>query len=55
MVRPVEQEVVLEETRHYMAYREDKADEEAMLRFREWFLQQSKATQEPGSAEEQTR
>jgi len=53
LVRPVEQEVVLEETHHYMAYREDKADEEAMIRFREWLMQQSKATQEPNSAPEQ--
>ncbi|WP_431024135.1 LysR substrate-binding domain-containing protein [Halomonas sp. H5] len=41
LIRPVEQEVVLEETRHYFAYREDKADDEALSRFRDWFLRQS--------------
>lgn len=40
LVRPVEQEVVLEETHHYLAYREDKADDEALTRFKEWFLAQ---------------
>lgn len=40
LVRPVEQEVVLEETRHYLAYREDKADDEALRRFRDWFVSQ---------------
>ncbi|WP_341644340.1 LysR substrate-binding domain-containing protein [Thauera sp. SDU_THAU2] len=38
LVRPVEHEVELEETRHYLAYREDKADDEALGRFRDWFL-----------------
>ncbi|MDN3556203.1 LysR substrate-binding domain-containing protein [Halomonas maura] len=38
LVRPVEQDVVLEETRHYLAYREDKADDPALSRFRQWFL-----------------
>ncbi len=38
LVRPVEQEVVLEETHHYLAYREDKADDAALDRFRQWFL-----------------
>lgn len=37
LVRPVEQELVLEETRHYLAWREDKADDMALLRFRSWF------------------
>ncbi|MCE8034912.1 LysR family transcriptional regulator [Billgrantia tianxiuensis] len=54
LIRPVEQEVVLEETHHYMAYREDKGDEEAMTRFRKWFLQQSGVTQEPDSAPKRT-
>lgn len=40
LVRPVEQEVVLEETRHYLAYREDKADDETLSRFRDWFMNQ---------------
>lgn len=43
LVRPVEQEVVLEETRHYLAYREDKADDDALRRFRDWFIDQSGA------------
>lgn len=41
LVRPVELEVVLEDTRHYLAYREDKEDDEALGRFRDWFMGQS--------------
>lgn len=41
LVRPVEQEMVLEETRHYLAYREDKEDDDALARFRNWFLAQN--------------
>lgn len=41
LTRPVEQELVLEETRHYFAYREDKADDSALGRFRSWFLEQA--------------
>jgi LysR family transcriptional regulator, glycine cleavage system transcriptional activator len=41
LVRPVVQEVELEETRHYLAYREDKADDDALCRFRDWFMEQS--------------
>ncbi|MOA48459.1 DNA-binding transcriptional activator GcvA [compost metagenome] len=41
LVRPVEQEMVLEETRHYLAYREDRADDDALTRFRNWFMDQS--------------
>jgi DNA-binding transcriptional LysR family regulator len=41
LTRPVEQELVLEETRHYFAYREDKADDDALSRFRGWFFAQS--------------
>jgi len=41
MTRPVEQELVLEETRHYFAYREDKAQDSALGRFRSWFLTQA--------------
>lgn len=41
LVRPVAQEMVLEETRHYLAYREDKAEDEALIRFRDWFLAQN--------------
>lgn len=40
LVRPVEQEVVLEETHHYLAYHEDKADDDALSRFRDWFIDQ---------------
>jgi len=39
LTRPVEQELVLEETRHYLACREDKADDEAVNRFRSWFAE----------------
>ncbi|MCY1336541.1 Glycine cleavage system transcriptional activator [compost metagenome] len=41
LIRPVEQEMVLEETRHYLAYREDKEDDDALARFRNWFLGQT--------------
>ncbi|MBD8528932.1 MULTISPECIES: LysR family transcriptional regulator [unclassified Massilia] len=41
LTRPVGQELVLEETRHYFAYREEKADDSALGRFRSWFLGQS--------------
>lgn len=41
LIRPVELEMVLEETRHYFAYREDKADDDALTRFREWFMAQN--------------
>ena len=41
LVRPVEQELVLEETRHYFAYREDKTDDDALGRFRRWFVGQA--------------
>lgn len=37
LVRPVAQELVLEETRHYFAYREDRAEDGALARFRGWF------------------
>lgn len=47
LVRPVEQEVVLEETRHYLAHREDKADDDALNRFRDWFLGQAGASATP--------
>jgi DNA-binding transcriptional LysR family regulator len=41
LTRRVEQELVLEETPHYFAYREDKADDSALNRFRSWFFGQS--------------
>lgn len=41
LAKPVAQELVLEETRHYLAYREDKGDDSALQRFRRWFLAQS--------------
>lgn len=40
LVRPVEHEMVLEETFHYLAYREDKASDDAQTRFVHWFLAQ---------------
>ncbi|SFU97444.1 LysR substrate-binding domain-containing protein [Halomonas korlensis] len=40
LIRPVEEEVVLDDTRHYFAFREDKADDEALSRFRNWFMEQ---------------
>lgn len=41
LVRPVTQELVLEESRHYFAWREDKADDSAVSRFRAWFMEQA--------------
>lgn len=41
LIRPVEEELVLEETRHYFAYREDKAGDNTLGRFRDWFFEQS--------------
>lgn len=43
LVRPVEQEMVQEESRHYLAYREDKAESDALARFRTWFMAQCDA------------
>ncbi len=40
LVRPVPEELVLEESRHYLAYREDKASDSALSRFRSWFFAQ---------------
>lgn len=40
LVRPVEQEMIQEETHHYLAYREDKADDETLSRFCNWLLAQ---------------
>lgn len=40
LIKPVEQELVLEDTRHYFAYREDKASDQALTRFRNWFFDQ---------------
>lgn len=37
LLRPVEEELILEDTRHYFAFREDKAHDGALLRFRQWF------------------
>lgn len=36
LVKPVVEQVVLEEARHYLCYREDKADNEEIKRFRDW-------------------
>lgn len=41
LVRPVEEEVVLDESRHYLACREDKVEDCAIVRFREWFMDQA--------------
>lgn len=38
LVRPVVQDVVLEETHHYLAHREELSDDGTFLRFQEWFL-----------------
>ncbi|OXY83728.1 LysR family transcriptional regulator [Oceanimonas doudoroffii] len=38
LVRPVRQEVVFREKRHFLTYLESKADNEILCRFRDWFL-----------------
>ncbi|WP_308920705.1 LysR substrate-binding domain-containing protein [Janthinobacterium sp. J1-1] len=43
LTRPLAQELVLEDTHHYLAYREDKADDRALQRFRSWFFAQGGA------------
>lgn len=40
LARPVEQEMVLKDTRHYLAFNEDKEDDEACCRLRDWLLTQ---------------
>lgn len=50
LIRPVEQELVLEETRHYFAYREDKAGDSALDRFRGWFFEQRGIPEATGNA-----
>ncbi|MGQ7248740.1 LysR substrate-binding domain-containing protein [Halomonas sp. V046] len=40
LVRPVAQEVVLEDTHHYLAYPPEREDDETLARFRDWFLEQ---------------
>ncbi len=40
LIRPVPQEVVLEDTRHYLACREDKLDDKTVIQFRSWFMAQ---------------
>ncbi|MNP85057.1 DNA-binding transcriptional activator GcvA [compost metagenome] len=40
LVRPVEQEMVLKDARHYLAFNEDKENDEACCRLRDWLLAQ---------------
>lgn len=40
LIKPVEKELVLEGTRHYLTYREDKEDDETLVLFRHWFISQ---------------
>ncbi|MNN34968.1 DNA-binding transcriptional activator GcvA [compost metagenome] len=40
LVRPVEQELVLKDTLHYLTFNEDKEDDEACCRLRDWLLAQ---------------
>jgi len=40
LVRPVEKELILEGTRHHLAYREDKEDDETLSLFNHWLLSQ---------------
>ena len=46
LIKPVAQEVVLEETQHYIAYREDKLSDEALNIFLEWFYTENNITQD---------
>ncbi|MHA6964514.1 LysR family transcriptional regulator [Zobellella denitrificans] len=38
LVRPVEQEVIFREKKHFLTYPESKANNEVLCRFRDWFL-----------------
>ncbi|UXJ49925.1 LysR family transcriptional regulator [Pseudomonas citronellolis] len=40
LVRPVEQEVVLHDSQHYLTFNEDKEDDNACLRLRDWLMAQ---------------
>lgn len=40
LVRPVEQELVLHDTHHYLAFNEDKEDDDACCRLRDWLTAQ---------------
>ncbi|MCY1265601.1 Glycine cleavage system transcriptional activator [compost metagenome] len=40
LVRPVEQEMVLKDSLHYLTFNEDKEDDEACCRLRDWLLAQ---------------
>ena len=40
LVRPVSEEVVHRESLHYLTFSEDKEDDEACCRLRDWLMQQ---------------
>ena len=40
LVRPVEQEVVLHDSQHYLTFNEDKEDDDACRRLRDWLMAQ---------------
>lgn len=47
LARPVEQQMELADSRHYLACREDKSNDSALGRFRDWFLEQSQQASAP--------
>jgi hypothetical protein len=53
VTRPVREEVVLEESRHYLACREEQMGDAALQTFRTWFLAQ--ANQDEGAPETDAR
>ncbi|MNP41093.1 hypothetical protein D3C76_1347740 [compost metagenome] len=40
LIRPVEQELLLKDTLHYLTFNEDKEDDDACCRLRDWLLAQ---------------
>lgn len=40
LVKPLDKELILEGTQHYLAYREDKEADESISIFRQWFMDQ---------------
>lgn len=40
LIRPIEEEVVLHESQHYLTFREDRINDDACCRLRDWILAQ---------------
>ncbi|MNN24112.1 DNA-binding transcriptional activator GcvA [compost metagenome] len=40
LIRPIKEEVVLHESQHYLTFREDRINDDACCRLRDWILAQ---------------